>query len=242
MIFIKIILTFYFITIWLISNKYKTGVYSTFYKFVNNALLLVASNPQSSDCIECFPASLNFIASQVMAFLKALVHPIRLVFPSFSRNLLNTLVTIQKHRCNGFLASPKFIFDMLSNEQLLASFDTSSIKYIHLGSQIVPPYLVQKSFEKFNLEYILILYGMSESLISCQYRIDSSTFKQFTSERYPVGRPIPHFEFKVVDLKDDQTIVSINTPGELLLKSFTIFNGYWNDDDKTREALSSDGW
>ena len=45
-----------------------------------------------------------------------------------------------------------------------------------------------------------------------------------------VGLPLPGFEIKTAD------------DGELLIRSDTVFGGYYKDDEATREVLGSDGW
>jgi long-chain acyl-CoA synthetase len=45
-----------------------------------------------------------------------------------------------------------------------------------------------------------------------------------------VGLPLPGFEVKVAD------------DGELLIRSETVFGGYFKDDEATREVLREDGW
>lgn len=128
-----------------------------------------------------------------------------------------------------------------SSDDDFAQFDTSSIKYVHSGSQIVSRDLIEVAFKRFKLEYFLISYGMSETLLSARYQVYDP--KMQTNEQFPVGKPWPFFEFKVVDLKDGKTLLPLNnTPGELLVKSFTLFNGYWNEPEKTKDAFTQDGW
>lgn len=76
--------------------------------------------------------------------------------------------------------------------------------------------------------------------MSARYRIYDP--RERKGERFPVGKPWPFFEYKVVDIKDGESPVSFDTPGELLVKSFTLFKGYWNEPEKTKDAFTSDGW
>lgn len=55
-----------------------------------------------------------------------------------------------------------------------------------------------------------------------------------------VGKSVPNDEVKVVD--GNGSVVDRNTPGELWVRSISNFLGYLNNPEKTKEALSDDGW
>ena len=55
-----------------------------------------------------------------------------------------------------------------------------------------------------------------------------------------VGRILPHVEAKVVDAEG--RIVPRGTPGELLTRGYLVMLGYWEDEEKTREAIDPAGW
>lgn len=55
-----------------------------------------------------------------------------------------------------------------------------------------------------------------------------------------VGKLIPHTEAKVVDAKG--AIVPRNVPGELLVRGFLVMDGYWGDEEKTKESITSTRW
>jgi len=54
-----------------------------------------------------------------------------------------------------------------------------------------------------------------------------------------VGRIQPLLEAKVVDA--DGQVVPVGEKGELLVRGYSVMQGYWGDDERTREALR-DGW
>ena len=55
-----------------------------------------------------------------------------------------------------------------------------------------------------------------------------------------VGRVLPHTEVKIIDEKG--RVVSPNTPGELLTRGYCVMPGYWNDPERTAEAIDTAGW
>ena len=55
-----------------------------------------------------------------------------------------------------------------------------------------------------------------------------------------VGRVQPHLEVKVVDAEG--RTVPRGQPGELCTRGYSVMLGYWEDPEKTDEALDAEGW
>ncbi len=63
------------------------------------------------------------------------------------------------------------------------------------------------------------------------------------SERYAyesIGQGVPYTELKIVGLNTSK-IVPRNVDGEIYLKGYNVMKGYWNEPEKTAEALNKDG-
>jgi len=84
---------------------------------------------------------------------------------------------------------------------------------------------------------VTIGYGMTEtSPVSFQ----SVTTTPFELRVTTVGQILPHLEAKVID--QDGNTVPLNTPGELVVRGYSVMNGYWNQPDKTAQAIDADGF
>jgi long-chain acyl-CoA synthetase len=86
--------------------------------------------------------------------------------------------------------------------------------------------LAKEIAEYFHAIDILILegYGLTECTTACAVnRVDRFRFGT-------VGPAMPGFQLKIAD------------DGEILIKSPTIFAGYYKDDEATRAVLTEDGW
>jgi fatty-acyl-CoA synthase len=55
-----------------------------------------------------------------------------------------------------------------------------------------------------------------------------------------IGRPLPGVEMRIVD--DEGRDLPPGEPGELLVRSFTLFERYHKDPEQTAQALDADGW
>lgn len=221
------------------------GSYSTFYKFINDCQIHVSyalSNSSNQDVFDnfCYTMSLNFIGSQLFGFLPALMRKTRTIIPGLKRgNKAATLKALEKYKCTSLMASPKHLFDILNGSY----FELPSLRYILAGSQTVTIDLIEQSFERFKLDKLFIYYGMTEILISSVMVIDDPKEARMNrkDDCVSVGRPLPFYEFKVVDLST-KSVLPFDTPGELYVNSFANFNGYWRNEEKTKEIIGSDQW
>lgn len=115
------------------------------------------------------------------------------------------------------------ICDILSGLTKLygPGFLGGELRFIIAGAANVPPRLISE-FDKLGVA-LFAGYGLTEGANLTSGNIDVKT--RPTS----VGKIYPEQESKIVD-------------GELWLKGDNLFTGYYHDEEKTREALTSDGW
>jgi fatty-acyl-CoA synthase len=84
---------------------------------------------------------------------------------------------------------------------------------------------------------VTIAYGMTEtSPVSFQSAADDSLERRVST----VGRVQPHLEVKVVD--EAGRIVPRGATGELCTRGYSVMIGYWDDPERTAEALDAAGW
>jgi fatty-acyl-CoA synthase len=82
-----------------------------------------------------------------------------------------------------------------------------------------------------------IAYGMTEtSPVSTQTAPDDPVMRKVGT----VGRVQPHLEIKVVDA--DGNTVPVGERGEFCTRGYSVMIGYWDEPEKTAEALDADGW
>jgi fatty-acyl-CoA synthase len=56
-----------------------------------------------------------------------------------------------------------------------------------------------------------------------------------------VGQVHPHAEVRIVDPASGRT-VERGQPGEFLARGYLVMRGYWNDPERTAEAIDAGGW
>jgi fatty-acyl-CoA synthase len=55
-----------------------------------------------------------------------------------------------------------------------------------------------------------------------------------------VGRIHPHVEVKIVDAAGN--VVPLGASGELCTRGYSVMRGYWEDPERTAEAIDASGW
>jgi fatty-acyl-CoA synthase len=83
-----------------------------------------------------------------------------------------------------------------------------------------------------------IAFGMTEtSPVSTQVRIDDTLEHRCAT----VGQVMPHTEIKIVEPSSGRIQVR-GEPGEFLARGYLVMRGYWNDPERTAEAIDAGRW
>jgi fatty-acyl-CoA synthase len=92
--------------------------------------------------------------------------------------------------------------------------------------------------ERMHMSEVTICYGMTEtSPVSTQTAPDDPLERRVST----VGRVHPHVEVKIVDPVGGG-VVPRGEPGELLTRGYSVMLGYWNDPERTAEAIDRARW
>ena len=101
-----------------------------------------------------------------------------------------------------------------------------------------PIEIMRRVVDEMHMEEVTICYGMTEtSPVSTQTGADDPLDKRVGT----VGRVHPHVEIKVVD-PETGAIVERGEPGELCTRGYSVMLGYWDEPEKTAEAIDRARW
>jgi fatty-acyl-CoA synthase len=97
---------------------------------------------------------------------------------------------------------------------------------------------MKQVIDRMGMTEVSICYGMTEtSPVSTQTRADDSVDRRVST----VGRVGPHLEVKVIDPETGLTVPR-GVPGELCTRGYSVMLGYWEQPDKTAEAIDVARW
>jgi len=183
----------------------------------------------------CIPVPFYHCFGMVMGNLACTTHGACMVIPAPGFDPAITLQAVQDEQCTSLYGVPT-MFIAEWNLPNFADYDISSVRTGIMAGSPCPAELMKKLIAS-GIDEMTICYGMTEtSPVSTQNRTDD-TFEQKTGT---VGRVGPHLEIKIVDPATGET-VKRGEAGEFMTKGYSVMLGYWEQPDKTAEAVD-DGW
>jgi fatty-acyl-CoA synthase len=183
----------------------------------------------------CIPVPFYHCFGMVMGNLAATSHGACMVIPAPGFDPALTLAAVAEERCTSLYGVPTmFIAEWALPD--FAAYDLGSVRTGIMAGSPCPASMMTKLIEA-GIDEMTICYGMTEtSPVSTQTRTDDS----FDVKVGTVGRVAPHLEIRIVDPVTFETVPR-GTPGEFWTKGYSVMLGYWEQPDKTEEALV-DGW
>lgn len=142
--------------------------------------------------------------------------------------------TVEDEGITIFFCVPSLLNLLSTNMEKLKQYNLSSLKYITFGAGSCNVKTIQ------NLKTLLPDvnfthgYGLTEtSVTACSYRINNPFDAKY--ESFPIGDPIPHTEFYVLD--EELKPVGIGEVGELVIRGPHLMKGYWNNSEATNQVM-----
>ncbi len=183
----------------------------------------------------CIPVPLYHCFGMVIGVLACVTHGAAMVFPGDAYDPITTLEAVQAERCTALHGVPT-MFVMELDHPEFNEFDVSSLRTGVIAGAPCREELMKRIIKDLHMHEVLIAYGQTELSPINHMTLPDDTLENRTQT---VGRPIPHIEVKLVD-KDDR-VVPIGEVGEICTRGYSVMKGYWNDPEKTEEAIV-DGW
>ena len=184
----------------------------------------------------CIPVPLYHCFGMVMGNLGCLTHGATMVYPSEAFDPLATLQAVAEERCVALYGVPTMFIAQLDHPQF-DTFDLSHLRTGIMAGSPCPIEVMKRVRTRMNMGEVTIAYGMTEtSPVSTQSATDDPLELRVST----VGRVLPHVEIKIVD--GDGRIVPRGATGEFCTRGYSVMTGYWNDEEKTREAIDTGGW
>ena len=185
----------------------------------------------------CIPVPFYHCFGMVMANLGCTSHGATMVIPAPGFDPELTLRAIAEERCTAVYGVPTMFIAML-NHPTFADYDLTSLRTGIMAGSICPVEVMKRCVADMHMGEVAIAYGMTEtSPVSCQTRADDDLDRRTAT----IGRVHPHLEIKIVDPTSGET-VERGQPGEFCTRGYSVMLGYWDDPERTAEAIDADGW
>lgn len=212
------------------------GATLTHANIVNNARFTVATMGFTETDKLCIPVPLYHCFGMVLGSLGCVTCGAAMVFPDEAFAAEATLQTVQDENCSALYGVPTMFVALL--EQLeVGNYQVSSLRTGMMAGAPCPIEIMKRVVEDLHMSEVTIGYGMTEtSPISFQTHVDDPIEKKVAT----VGRIHPHVEVKIVD--EQGAMLPLGARGELCTRGYSIMQGYWNDEARTRESIDAAGW
>ncbi|HEX2823564.1 MAG TPA: AMP-binding protein [Streptosporangiaceae bacterium] len=185
----------------------------------------------------CIPVPFYHCFGMVMGNLAATSHGACMVIPSPTFDPVATLQAVQAERCTSLYGVPTMFIAELSAPGF-ADYDLSHLRTGIMAGSPCPVEVMKQVIERMSMTEVSICYGMTEtSPVSTQTRTDDSLDRRVST----VGRVGPHLEVKVIEPETGRTVPR-GMPGELCTRGYSVLLGYWEQPDKTAEAVDAAHW
>jgi fatty-acyl-CoA synthase len=212
------------------------GATLTHHNILNNGFFVGEAMKLTSADRLCIPVPLYHCFGMVLGNLACVTHGATMVFPGEGFEPAAVLETVQAERCTGLHGVPTMFISLLDHPDF-ARYDLSTLRTGIMAGSPCPAEVMSRVIGKMHLLEITIAYGMTEtSPVSFQSSVDDPVHLRVST----IGRVHPHLEVKIVD--GDGRIVPRGVKGELLTRGYSVMLGYWDDEEKTREAIDSARW
>ncbi|BFZ14963.1 hypothetical protein BsWGS_18002 [Bradybaena similaris] len=213
------------------------GATLSHHNIVNNSYFLgLRCGYHEHEAVICAPIPLYHCFGMVMASLQMITHGATLVWPSPVFDPLYVLKAVEEHKCTSLYGVPTMFIDIL-NHPLCSKTDTSSLITGIMAGAPCPVETVKAVLQRMNMHKFTVCYGSTEtSPVSFQSTGGCTLDKRVST----VGKVLDHVEGKVVDL--DGRIVPLGSVGELCTRGPNNMLGYWEDPEKTGQAITPDRW
>ncbi|WP_033324654.1 AMP-binding protein [Streptomyces yerevanensis] len=185
----------------------------------------------------CVPVPFYHCFGMVMGNLAAMSHGACVVIPAPSFDPAATLKAVEQERCTSLYGVPTMFIAEL-NLPDFATYDLSSLRTGIMAGSPCPVEVMKRVVSEMHMAEVSICYGMTEtSPVSLQTRRDDDLEHRTGT----VGRVLPHIEVKIVDPANGVTLPR-GSAGELCTRGYSVMLGYWNEPEKTAEAVDSGRW
>jgi fatty-acyl-CoA synthase len=219
------------------TTGFPKGATLTHHNILNNGYFVGELLGYSERDRVCIPVPLYHCFGMVLGNLAATTHGTCIVYPAETFEPEATLRACAQERCTSLYGVPTMFIAELGHESF-AEHDMSSLRTGIMAGSPCPIEVMKRVSASMGIDEMGIAFGMTEtSPVTTQVRRDDSLENRCGT----VGQVFPHTEIKIVDPATERTVPR-GEAGEFLARGYCVMRGYWNDPERTAEAIDAGGW
>jgi len=145
------------------------------------------------------------------------------------------LQSIQDHKATMFEGVPTMYMFMLNHPEL-DSYDLSSLRCCTVGGQTMPKPKMEEVEQRFGCP-LIELWGMTEL-----GGLGTTFASNGPVKHGSIGVALPYIEARIADTEDASKTLPAGEVGELMIKGGIVMQGYYGNEQATRDTIEADGW
>jgi len=219
------------------TTGFPKGATLSHRNILNDARLVAEACGYSQSDRVCIPVPFYHCFGMVMGNLACSATGAAMVIPCPTFDPIAVLQSVEDEKCTSLYGVPTMFIAELGLPNL-EGFDLGSLRTGIMAGSPCPVEVMRKVIDLMNMSEVTIAYGMTEtSPVSTQTAATDSVEHRVTT----VGKVLPHVEAKIVDPATGD-IVECGQEGEYCTRGFHVMLGYWEDSEKTTQAIDEEGW
>jgi fatty-acyl-CoA synthase len=219
------------------TTGFPKGATLSHHNILNNGYFVGESCAITAEDRICVPVPYYHCFGMVMGNLAACTHGACVVLPSESFEPGATLAAVAEERCTALYGVPTMFIAELAHPEF-ESFDLTSLRTGIMAGAPCPVEVMGRVLERMHMREVTICYGMTEtSPVSTQ----TGGGDDLEHRTATVGRVVPHVEIRIADPVTGRTVAR-GTTGEFQTRGYSVMLGYWEDPERTAEAIDAARW
>jgi fatty-acyl-CoA synthase len=219
------------------TTGFPKGATLSHHNILNNGFFIGEACGYTERDRVCIPVPFYHCFGMVLGNLAVVTHGACIVIPAPGFEPAATLRAAQDERCTSLYGVPTMFIAELALPDF-ADYDLRTLRTGIMAGSPCPVEVMKRVVSEMHMSEVTIAYGMTEtSPVSCQTTPDDDTERRVST----VGRVHPHVEVKVVN-PDTGLILPRGEPGEMCTRGYSVMLGYWNEPEKTAEAIDVARW
>ncbi len=219
------------------TTGFPKGATLSHHNILNNGFFVTETIAFTAEDRLCIPVPFYHCFGMVMANLGCTTHGACMVIPGPAFDPAATLQAVQDERCTALYGVPTMFIAELGLPNF-SDYDLSTLRTGVMAGSPCPVEVMKRCVADMHMAEVAICYGMTEtSPVSTQTRRDDDLDRRTST----VGRVMPHVEVKLVDPATGR-VVERGEPGELCTRGYSVMLGYWDEPEKTAEAIDQARW
>jgi fatty-acyl-CoA synthase len=219
------------------TTGFPKGATLSHHNILNNGFFIGEGCRYTAADRVCIPVPFYHCFGMVLGNLACTTHGACIVIPAPGFDPALTLAAVQAEKCTSLYGVPTMFIAELALPDF-ADYDLSSLRTGIMAGSPCPVEVMKRVVSEMHMEEVTICYGMTEtSPVSTQTRADDDMERRVST----VGRVHPHVEIKVID-PETGLVLPRGSNGELCTRGYPVMLGYWNEPEKTAEAIDAARW